>query len=53
VRRVTTFFRSLLSGEAFVRTYEGTGRVLISSTPLWRAQLAEKLGIPNGARGVM
>src|SRR5262245_21181795 len=51
VRRVTTFFRSLLSGEAFVRTYEGSGRVLISSTPLWRAQLAKKLGIADGARG--
>src|SRR5262245_24180724 len=51
VRRVATFFRSLFSGEAFVRTYEGTGRVLISSTPLWRAQLARKLGIADGARG--
>jgi uncharacterized protein (AIM24 family) len=49
VRRVATFFRSLLSGEAFVRTYEGTGRVLISATPLWRAQLAQKLGLTNGA----
>jgi uncharacterized protein (AIM24 family) len=51
VRRVTTFFRSLFSGEAFVRTYEGTGRVLISATPLWRAQLAQKLGISVGASG--
>src|SRR5262245_5486257 len=51
VRRVATFFRSFLSGEAFVRTYEGTGRVLISATPLWRAQLAQKLGIANGAGG--
>jgi uncharacterized protein (AIM24 family) len=47
-RRVTTFFRSLFSGEAFVRSYEGTGRVLISSTPHWRAQLAHKLGIASG-----
>lgn len=47
VRRVATFFRSLLSGEAFMRTYEGTGRVLIAATPLWRAQLAQKLGMAS------
>jgi uncharacterized protein (AIM24 family) len=52
VRRVTTFFRSLLSGEAFVRTYEGTGRVLIAAVPLWRAQLAQKLGIGQGTSAV-
>ena len=51
VRRVTTFFRSFFSGEPFVRSYEGTGRVLISSTPFWRAQLAQKLGISVGASG--
>jgi uncharacterized protein (AIM24 family) len=45
VRRVTTFFRSLFSGESMVRSYEGTGRVLIAAIPLWRAQLAKKLGV--------
>ena len=35
VRRVTGYFRALLSGEPLVRSYAGTGKVLVCWTPYW------------------
>jgi len=36
-----SFFSHLLSGERYARVYEGTGRLLMCTTPYWRLRITE------------
>jgi uncharacterized protein (AIM24 family) len=43
IRRPTrSFFRYYISGERYARVYEGTGRLLIATTPYWRVRMSQQ-----------
>jgi uncharacterized protein (AIM24 family) len=44
LRRPTrTFLGYLMAGERYLRCYEGTGRLLVCSTPYWRTQFQKAM----------
>jgi uncharacterized protein (AIM24 family) len=43
-RPTKNFFGRFTSGERFVRTYTGTGRLLLNSTPYWRYRIMAERG---------